>query len=59
MTEQTCLILHRKSANEQYVKDAVKAVKAMGHKLRVLVPFSIKRKNQRLSERPWSAVPPG
>ena len=44
MTEQTCLILHRKSANEQYVKDAVKAVKAMGHKLRVLVPFNKKEK---------------
>jgi lipid kinase YegS len=40
MSETTYLILHRKSANEEYVKDAVKAVRKEGIKLRVLVPFN-------------------
>jgi hypothetical protein len=31
----TVLILHRKSSNEDYVKEAVKAVKKIGIKLRV------------------------
>jgi YegS/Rv2252/BmrU family lipid kinase len=40
MTEKTCLICHRKSANEPYVKAAVKAVRKQGVDLRVLVPFN-------------------
>ena len=40
MTETTFLILHRKSANEPYVKDAVKAVRKEGVDFRVLVPFN-------------------
>jgi len=40
MPETTYLILHRKSANEEYVKAAVKAVRKEGIKLRVLVPFN-------------------
>ena len=40
MAETTYLILHRKSANEEYVKEAVKTVRKEGIKLRVLVPFN-------------------
>jgi len=40
MHQQTCLILHRKSANEPYVKEAVKAIRKEGIELRVLVPFN-------------------
>jgi lipid kinase YegS len=40
MTDKTCLICHRKSANEPYVKEAVKAVRKQGIDLRVLVPFN-------------------
>ena len=40
MSEKTFLILHRKSANEPYVKEAVKAVRKEGIELRVLVPFN-------------------
>jgi lipid kinase YegS len=40
MPETTYLILHRKSANEEYVKEAVKTVRKEGIKLRVLVPFN-------------------
>lgn len=40
MPEVNYLILHRKSANELYVKEAVKAVKKQGINLRVLVPFN-------------------
>ncbi len=40
MSETTYLILHRKSANEPYVKEAVKAVRKEGIELRVLVPFN-------------------
>ena len=40
MSNSTVLILHRKSANEPYVKEAVKAVRKAGIKLRVLVPFN-------------------
>ncbi|MGI9342630.1 MAG: lipid kinase YegS [Gammaproteobacteria bacterium] len=44
MTEKTCLILHRKSANEERVKEAIKTVRKEGHDLRVLVPFNKKEK---------------
>jgi lipid kinase YegS len=40
MSETTVLILHRKSANEPSVKEAVKAVRKQGVELRVLVPFN-------------------
>ncbi len=40
MSESNYLILHRKSANEPDVKEAVKAVRKEGIKLRVLVPFN-------------------
>ena len=40
MTEKNYLILHRKSANEEYVKKAIKTVRKEGLDLRVLVPFN-------------------
>jgi lipid kinase YegS len=40
MAEKNVLILHRKSANEPYVKEAVKTVRKQGIDLRVLVPFN-------------------
>jgi lipid kinase YegS len=40
MSETAVLILHRKSANEPYVKEAVKSVRKEGIELRVLVPFN-------------------
>ena len=40
MTDKTCLICHRKSANEPYVKETVKTVRKQGIDLRVLVPFN-------------------
>ena len=41
---RTVFILHRKSANEDYVKDAVKTLHSEGHDFRVLVPFNKKEK---------------
>ena len=46
LSEKTVFVLHRKSANEEYVKAAVKTVRKEGHKFRVLVPFNKK-------EKPW------
>ena len=46
----TCLILHRKSANEPYVKEAVKSVRKEGIKLRVLVPFNKAEKPRIVAE---------
>jgi lipid kinase YegS len=40
MAEKTIFVLHRKSANEPYVKDAIKTVRKEGHDFRVLVPFN-------------------
>lgn len=40
MTEKTIFVLHRKSANEEQVKEAIKTVRKEGHKFRVLVPFN-------------------
>lgn len=40
MTDKTVLILHRKSANEPAVMEAIKSVKKDGFDLRVLVPFN-------------------
>jgi lipid kinase YegS len=45
MAESTCLILHRKSANEPYVKEAVKHVRAQGIDLRVRIPWNKKDKS--------------
>lgn len=50
MNESTFLILHRKSANEPYVKEAVKSVKKAGIKLRVLVPFNKAEKPRVVAE---------
>ncbi len=44
MSKKTVFVLHRKSANEEYVKAAVKTVRKEGHDFRVLVPFSKKEK---------------
>ena len=40
MARKICLILHRKSANEPYVKEAVRTVRREGVKLRVLIPWN-------------------
>jgi len=40
MADRTVLVLHRKSANEENVKAAIKAVRKEGHDFRVLVPFN-------------------
>lgn len=40
MTEKTIFVLHRKSANEEQIKEAIKTVRKEGHKFRVLVPFN-------------------
>jgi lipid kinase YegS len=40
VAEKTVLVLHRKSANEEYVKNAIKTVRKEGHDIRVLVPFN-------------------
>lgn len=47
MSNKTVFILHRKSANEERVKAAIKTVHKEGHKFRVLVPFN-KTENQRI-----------
>ncbi len=41
---ETVFVLHRKSANEEYVKAAVKQLKREGQRFRVLVPFNKKEK---------------
>ena len=50
MTDKTVLILHRKSANEPYVKEAIKAVRREGVELRVLVPFNKAEKPRIVTE---------
>ena len=50
MSEKTVFVLHRKSANEEYVKEAVKTVRKEGHKFRVLVPFNKKEKSRVVRE---------
>ena len=50
MGSNTCLVLHRKSANEEYVKAAVKAVKTKGIKLRVRIPWNKKDKPRVVKE---------
>ncbi len=50
MSERTCLILHRKSANEPYVKEAVKTVRREGVNLRVLIPWNKSEKPKLVRE---------
>ncbi len=50
MTDKTCLILHRKSANELPVKAAVKAVRSEGIDLRVRIPWNKKDKERVVQE---------
>ncbi len=50
MHESTVLVLHRKSANEPRVKDAVKKAKKMGCEFRVLVPFNKAEKGRVVAE---------
>ena len=40
MSDKTVFILHRKSANDLKVKEAIKTVKKEGHDFRVLVPYN-------------------
>jgi lipid kinase YegS len=50
MTDETVFVLHRKSANEPYIKDAIKTVRKEGHDFRVLVPFNKAEKPRILRE---------
>lgn len=50
MARKTCLILHRKSANEPKVKEAVKYVRSKGIKLRVRIPWNKKDKPRVVAE---------
>ncbi len=50
MSEETVFILHRKSANEDYVKAAIKRVRKEGHDFRVLVPYNKKEKPRAVRE---------
>lgn len=50
MSEKIVLVLHRKSANEPYVKEAVKTVLKQGLDLRVLVPFNKAEKPRIVAE---------
>jgi lipid kinase YegS len=50
MASEICLILHRKSANELPVKEAVKHVRRQGIKLRVRIPWNKKDKPRVVKE---------
>jgi lipid kinase YegS len=50
MSESIVLVLHRKSANEDAVKEAVRTVRKEGHDFRVLVPFNKKEKPRVVGE---------
>ena len=50
MAEETCLILHRKSANEPKVKEAVRYVQDKGIDLRVRIPWNKKDKKWVIKE---------
>jgi lipid kinase YegS len=50
MKEGTCLILHRKSANEDHIKNAIKLARKRGARFRVLVPFNKKEKPRIVQE---------
>lgn len=50
MAADSCLILHRKSANQPAVKQAVKFVRSRGIKLRVRIPWNKKDKPRVVAE---------
>ena len=50
MAAETCFILHRKSANEAAVKEAVKYVRGKGINLRVRIPWNKKDKPRVVDE---------
>ena len=50
MASENCLILHRKSANEPAVKEAVRSVRGKGIKLRVRIPWNKKDKARVVKE---------
>jgi len=50
VNEPNVLILHRKSANRPEIKEAVKAVRADGIPLRVLIPYNKKEKPRVVAE---------
>ena len=50
MASEPCLILHRKSANEPKIKEAVKHVRDQGIKLRVRIPWNKKDKPRVVKE---------
>ena len=50
MASNICLILHRKSANEPSVKEAVQYVRSKGINLRVLIPWNKKEKPRVVKE---------
>ena len=50
MASDICLILHRKSANEPAVKEAVQHARSKGIKLRVLIPWNKKEKPRVVKE---------
>jgi lipid kinase YegS len=50
MASKICLILHRKSANEPAVKEAVQYVRSTGVKLRVRIPWNKKDKPRVVAE---------
>ena len=50
MRSKTCLVLHRKSANEPAIKEAVRHVRAKGIKLRVRIPWNKKDKPRVVQE---------
>lgn len=50
MADKTCLVLHRKSANEPKIKEAVKFVRSSGIKLRVRIPWNKKDKPRVVAE---------
>ena len=50
MASEICLILHRKSANEPAIKEAVKHVRSKGIDLRVRIPWNKKAKPRVVKE---------
>ena len=50
MASEVCLVLHRKSANEPKIKQAVKHVRGQGIKLRVRIPWNKRDKSRVVKE---------
>jgi diacylglycerol kinase family enzyme len=50
MASNICLVLHRKSANEPAVKEAVQYVRSKGIRLRVRIPWNKKDKPRVVKE---------